>query len=164
MKRILKFIAFRSLCAVPFFALCIALCGCPAQNTAAALIGIAGTAVASLEAIDGHADLVAQIQKDFGDAQTAVLNWTPGSPTQDAHQALAIVVNDLGDLPVTVQTQAYIDLAIATVQAVLDLFPGTAPQFATTAKVRRVQIVAPKNAAEFKASWNALPGHLAQLK
>jgi len=143
--------------------LCAPLAGCPSQNTAAALVGIAGTAIASLETIEGHGDLAAQIQKDFGDAQTAVLNWKSGTPTQDVHQALAIVVNDLNLLPVSQQTQEYIILAVGTVQAVLDLFPGTDPQFATTARAMRVQIVAPKSEKEFRARWNALPGHLAPL-
>lgn len=138
--------------------------GCEKQNTAAALIGIAGVAVSSLETIEGHGDVAAQLQTVFSATQTAVLNWKAGTPTQDVSQALQIVQNDLLLLPVSVQTQAYIELALATVQAVLDLFPGTALQFATTAKVRRVQIVAPKTAAEFKASWNAIGGIAPPLK
>lgn len=138
--------------------------GCEKQNTAAALIGIAGVAIASLETIEGHGDVAAQLQTDFAAAQTAVLNWKQGTATQDVSQALALVQNDLNLLPVSQQDQAYIELAIGTVQSILDLFPGTAPQFAVTANVRRVQIVAPKTAKEFKATWNALPDHLAPLK
>lgn len=139
--------------------------GCDKQNTTAALVGIAGTAIASLETIEGNTDAAAQIQKDFTAAQTAVLNWKQGTPTEDVAQALLLVQNDLSLLPVSVQTQAYIELALGTVQSILVLFPNTVqPSFAVTAKVKRVQIVAPKTAAAFKASWNALPGHLAPLK
>lgn len=145
--------------------LCAPLAGCPSQNTTAALVGIAGTAIASLETLEGNTDAAAQIQKDFNLAQTAVLNWKTGSPTDDVAQALLLVQNDLSLLPVSQQDQAYIELALGTVQSILDLFPATTqPAFAVAAKVRRVQIVAPKTAAEFKASWNALPGHLAPLK
>jgi hypothetical protein len=152
-------------CVLPLFLclLCAPLAGCPSQNQGAALIGIAGTAIASLETIEGHGDLAAQIQSDFSAAQTAVLNWKAGTPTQDVHQVLAIVVNDLNLLPVSQQTQEYIILAVGTVQAVLDLFPGTDPQFATTARATRVRIVAPHSKAEFIQTWNNLPGHLAPL-
>lgn len=138
--------------------------GCDKQNTTAALVGIAGTAIASLETIEGNTDAAAQIQKDFTAAQTAVLNWKQGTPTEDVAQALLLVQNDLSLLPVSVQTQAYIELALASVQAVLDLFPGTAPQFATTAKARRVQVVAPKTEKEFRSRWNAIGGIAPPLK
>lgn len=137
--------------------------GCD-QNQAAALVGIAGTAIASLENIEGNSDAAAQIQKDFNAAQTAVLNWKTGTPTQEVHEVLAIVVNDLNLLPVSQRDQEYIVLAVGTVQAVLALFPGTDPAFAVTAKVApRQKIVVPKTAAEFKARWNAIGG-IAPLK
>lgn len=141
------------------------LTGCPQQNQVAALVGIAGTAIASLETIEGNTDRAAQIQQDFNLAQTAVLNWKTGSPTEDVAQALLLVQNDLSLLPVSVRTQAYIELALGTVQSILDLFPATTqPAFAVTAKVARVQIVAPKTAAEFKKSWNAIGGIAPPLK
>lgn len=141
------------------------LTGCPQQNTTAALVGIAGTAIASLETIEGNSDQAARIQKDFSLAQTAVLNWKQGTPTEDVAQALLLVQNDLSLLPVSTQTQAYIELALGTVQSILVLFPNTVqPSFAVTAKVRHPQIVAPKTAAEFKKSWNSIGGIAPPLK
>jgi hypothetical protein len=138
--------------------LCAPLAGCPSQNTTAALVGIAGTAIASLETIEGNTDAAAKIQTDFAAAQTAVLNWKAGTPTQDVAEALQLVESDLNLLPVSQKDQAYVTLAIGTVQSVLDLFPGAiAPHVAVTS------VPAPKSVAEFKARWNALPGHLAPL-
>lgn len=140
--------------------LCAPLAGCKEQNTAAALVGIAGTAIASLETIEVHTQAAAQIQTDFSAAETAVLNWKAGTPTQDVAQTLQLVESDLSLLPVSVQDQAYIELAIGTVQSVLDLFPAANPtpgmvlSPATLNHAQVLSIMAPKTADEFKARWN----------
>lgn len=144
--------------------LCLILAGCPSQNQAAALVGIAGTAIASLETIEGHTDAAAKIQVDFNAAQTAVLNWKAGSPTQDVAQALALVESDLNLLPVSVQDQAYIELAIGTVQSVIVLFPPPAPVALSAHGMSVNPLTAPKTADEFRRTWNALPGNLEPLK
>jgi len=139
--------------------ICLLCAGCPSQNQTAALVGVAGTAIASLEAIEGHTDAAAKIQTDFAAAQSAVLHWKAGTPTEDVSQALQLVESDLNLLPVSEKDRAYVELAVGTVQSVLDLFPGAvAPHIAVAGSV------APKTVDEFKAEWNALPGHLAPLK
>lgn len=146
--------------------LCALLTGCPSQNTTAALVGVAGTAIASLETLEGHTEAAAKIQTDFAAAQTAVLNWKAGTPTQDVAQALALVESDLNLLPVSVQDQAYITLAIGTVQSVLDLFPA-AQGSGITSNVRHADVntfVAPKTVDEFKARWNGIGGIASPLK
>lgn len=149
---------------------CLITTGCPTQNTTAALVGIAGTAIASLETIEGHTQAATQIQTDFSAAQTAVLNWKSGTPTQDVAQALQLVESDLNLLPVSVQDQAYIELAIGTVQSVLELFPaanptpGTVLSPATLSHAQALSIVAPKTADEFKARWNGIGGIAPPLK
>jgi len=139
--------------------LCLLCAGCPSQNQTAALVGIAGSAIASLETIEGHTDAAVKIQTDFAAAQSAVLHWKAGTPTEDVAQALQLVESDLNLLPVSEKDQAYVKLAVGTVQSVLDLFPSAvAPRVAAPAGV------APKTVEEFKAEWNALPGQLAPLK
>lgn len=138
------------------------LTGCPQQNQAAALVGIAGVAIASLETIEGHTDAATKIQVDFAAAQTAVLNWKVGTPTQDVAQALQIVMNDINLLPVSKKDQAYILLAGGTVQSVLDLFPESATSPHMLANIQLYN--PPKTKAEFIAQWNALSGNLAPLK
>lgn len=140
---------------------CIPLTACN-QNTTAALVGIAGTAIATLETIEGHTDAAAKIQADFQAAQTAVLNWKQGSPTQDVAQALQLVISDLDLLPGSSKDRAYITLALGTVQSVLDLFAQTG--VAAHAVVGTRLENPPKTVEEFKAQWNALPGGLAPLK
>lgn len=141
--------------------LCVPLAGCPSQNTTAALIGIAEVAVSSLETIEGNTAAAQQIQTDFSAAQSAVLNFKAGSPTQDVAQALKLVQDDLNLLPVSKQDEAYINLAIGTINSILLLFPQpTTGLSAHTSLVPHRTIVSntppPKNAAEFKAQWNAI--------
>ena len=127
--------------------LCGPLAGCPSQNTTAALVGIAGTAIASLETIEGNTDAAAKIQTDFNLAQTAVLNWKTGTPTEDVAEALQLVESDLHALPVSEKDQEYVALAVGTVQSVLDLFPSggvAAPHVAVASDA------APKSVEEFK--------------
>lgn len=151
--------------------ICPMFAGCPvSQNTAAALVGIAGTAVTTLESLEGHTDAATKLSKDFAAAQTAILNFKQGSVTQDVAEALALVQDDLNLLPVSTQDEAYINLAIGTINALLDLFPAQAGAVvsAHAVLVPHRTIVsntpAPKTAKQFKAQWNAIPGGLAPLK
>lgn len=106
-------------------ALAFSTTGCTSQQTAADMITTVGTAVASLEAIEGNTSAVAQIQADFAAASSAVANWKTGTPTQQVAEALALVESDLNLLPVSSQDQALIDLAIGTVDELLTEFPAT---------------------------------------
>lgn len=143
--------------------LCAPLAGCPSQNTAAALVGVAGSAIASLEVIEGHTEAAVKIQADFNAAQNAVLQWKTGTPTEDVAQALQLVESDLNLMPVSQQDQAYVALAVSTVQSVLDLFPAASAARVEVAAAAPA-VVAPRSATEFKARWNALPGRLVALR
>lgn len=146
---------------------CLLLNGCPTQDQTAALVGIAGTAIAALETIEGHTDAAAKIQKDFTAAQTAVLNWKKGTPTQDVAQALALLESDLNLLPISQKDQAYVELGIGTVQSILVLFPSAQPADGSPiplAVAMHTNVPAPKTADEFKARWNALPGSLVLIR
>jgi hypothetical protein len=154
--------------------LCTALAftttGCTSQQTAADMITTVGTAVASLEAIEGNTSAVQQIQTDFSAASSAVANWKTGTATQQVAEALTLVENDLNLLPVSSQDQALIDLAIGTVDQLLVEFPGTTSTTTPTATTvsfhyafyqakvqhRTVHLAkVPKSKKDFKAQWNA---------
>jgi hypothetical protein len=165
--KILRSSAAALLCA----ALAFSTTGCTSQQTAADMITTVGTAVASLEAIEGNTSAVQAIQTDFAAASSAVANWKTGTPTQQVAEALALVESDLNLLPVSSQDQALIDLAIGTVDQLLVEFPGTST--ATTPAVTKVSFhyafyqtqvqhrtvhlaKAPKSKKDFKAQWNAV--------
>ena len=108
--------------------------GCGAsQTTLADIVTTLGNTIAAVETLEGNSALAAQIQKDTAAAQSAVLGWKAGSPTQDVVQALNLVVSDLNLLPVAISPTdaALIALAVSTVEELLTDFgqTSTSPAF-----------------------------------
>ena len=132
----------------------LVIAGCTGQNTAAALIGIAGTAVQALIVQSGNT-VPANLPQDFAAAQSAVANWKTGSPTLQVDEALNLVITDINLIPVSAQDKAYITLAVGTVEQVLALFPPTTG--AVSASVAARPTTLPKDPSKtFKAQWNAI--------
>lgn len=132
--------------------------GCTQQQTVAELISSVGTAVASLEVIEGNTSSVAKIQADTQAASSAVLNWKAGTPDEDVIEALNLVESDLKLFPISAEDTALIDLAIGTVDQIITLLPQAAtPATLTAARVQTVKLTnAPKNKKDFAKQWNAI--------
>ena len=143
--------------------LAIGLAGCPAntQNTVGALVTVLGNAASSIAALENNPALAAQLKTDTAAASQAVLNWKNGSPTQDVVAALNIVEADLNLIPGTSQYAPLVDLAIGTVESILEIVkPGSSSIDSVSARpgiTHRVSLAnPPKTAAQFKAAWNGL--------
>ncbi len=131
--------------------------GCNGQTTAAELIATVGTAVATLETLQGNTAMVAQIKADTRAAQLAIQNWKTGTPAQDVLQVLTILQSDINLLPVNPTDQALIQLALGTVEQIVALFPGSAPPVAGAKAVRPVQLgFTVQNKNDFKKQWNLI--------
>lgn len=131
--------------------------GCNGQTTAAQLIATVGTAVATLETLQGNTAVVVQIQSDTRAAQLAIQNWKSGTPAQDVLQALTILQSDINLLPVNATDQALIQLALGTVEQIVALFPGAVPPVAAAKAVRPVKLeFTVRNKNDFKKQWNAI--------
>ncbi len=131
--------------------------GCNGQTTAAQLIATVGTAVATLETLQGNTAAVAQIQADTKAAELAIQNWKKGTPAQDVLQVLTILQSDINLLPVNATDQALIELALGTVEQIVALFPGAAPAVASAKAVRPVKLAfTVQNKNDFKKQWNAI--------
>ena len=137
--------------------------GCNGQKTTAELIGILGSAVVSLETLEGNTALAAKVQTDYQAAETAVTNWKNGTPATDVIEALNLLETDLNLFPVSAKDQALIDLAIGTVDAILASLPTSSATPSPTAATgtqsprRPVHLTnPPKNKGTFKTQWNAL--------
>ena len=152
-------------------ALAIGLAGCPAntQNTIAALVTALGNAAASIAALENNPTLSATLKTDTTAASTAVLNWKQGTPTQNVVAALNLVEADLNLFPGTSQYAPLVDLAIGTVESILEIVqPGASaidsvhPRAGVTHRVSLAN--PPKTAAGFKAEWNAMATSEAQIK
>lgn len=134
------------------------LLGCPQQSTIAALTQTLGNAAANLASLEGNPALGAKLQTDTTAAVTAINNWKSGTNAQMAIEALNLVADDLSLFPVTNQYAPLIDLAIGTVESILALLPQT-PVPATKAAAHRRSVHLsnpPKNAKEFKKTWNTI--------
>lgn len=133
-----------------------ALEGCPnhTQQNLAAVLGIAGPAIAQVANLEGNTQLSQTLLTDFAAAQRAVENWKPGTPTQSAIQVLQIVEKDLNLFPPG-QYQVYVALALGTVQSIIEVL---APPVSTTPSIQahtisvRATTLTP---ATFKSRWNA---------
>jgi hypothetical protein len=137
----------------------IGLAGCVEQQTAAALLAVAGTAAASFETFEGKTEAAATLQTDFTTFSGQVANWKSGTPTDELAEAGALVKSDLNLFPVSAKAQGLVDLIVDTVDAVLAAFPApTASATITKANVTRsvapTWTKAPKNANEFKKQYN----------
>lgn len=139
--------------------------GCPAQQTASALIKIVGSAVGSVVAIEGNTAAAQKIQADSKLAGDIVAAWVPGTPSQQALEALNLLAQDLTLIaPISPTVQALLDLASVTLQEVIQIVesqqgPNPPPQPLTAhAQVHKnVTGQTPaKDKAEFKKKWNAI--------
>jgi hypothetical protein len=134
--------------------LILALIGCPSQSTLASLTNILGTSAAQIASLEGNPDLAAKLTSSTAAAVTAINTWKPGTPSQDAVQAINIVIANLNLFPQTGQYAPLILLSLTTAEAILDILQ---PQAATPAARTAHQIImAPTMAKEFKARWNAI--------
>jgi hypothetical protein len=130
------------------------------QNTLATLVTTLGNASASIAALEGNTALAATLKADTAAATTAVLNWKSGTPTQNVIQALNLVEADLNLIPSISQYAALVDLAIGTVESIIEIVqPGASSIDSVNTRpgvTHRVYLAnAPKNAAQFKAAWQA---------
>ena len=137
------------------------LTGCPQQTTLAALTNTLGTAAASIAALEGNPTLAAQLQSDTAAAVTAIQNWKPGTPAQDAIQALNIVIDDLSLIcPPNGPCGPYaplVLLALGTAQSIIIILNPTASAFGAKRQTEKVSLtLTPKTPSQFRAQWNAI--------
>ena len=144
----------------------VILTGCPSQNTIASLVDVLGNASSSIAALQGNTQLAATLKTDTAAASSAVLNWKKGTPTQNVIQALNLVEADLNLIPGTGQYAPLIDLAIGTVESIMEIVqPGSASVQGRVGVTHRVYLKSPpKNADQFKKEWNALAPAQAQIQ
>jgi hypothetical protein len=137
----------------------MSLVGCTSneQQQISQLLTIVGNSVGGLLPIIGinNPTLAAKLQSDFGAASTAVLNWKPGTTSQDVQQALNLVITDINLIPTSTETQSLVLLAITTVQSILALLPQGAKD---TVSVKEIQKSSKTitSAKEYKKRWNAI--------
>ena len=148
--------------------LVIMAAGCN-QNTVAALVTELGSASSSIAALEGNTALAAKLKTDTTAASTAVLNWKKGSATTEVIEALNIVEADLNLFPITDKYAPLVDLAIGTVESIMEIVqPGSSSSNGVTALAgvtHRVYLAKPpKSAEQFKTKWNAMAPSEAQIK
>lgn len=142
-------------------ALAVIMAGCPSINTTSALVTVLGNAAATIAALDGNAALSATLKADTAAASTAVLNWKKGTATQNVIQALNLVEADLNLIPGTSRYAPLVDLAIGTVESILEIVqPGSSSPNGIMARpgvTHRVSLAKPPTSADqFKKEWNAM--------
>jgi hypothetical protein len=136
-------------------ALCMAAC---IQSGVAALVTTLGNASSGIAALEGNSTLAATLQTDTAAVSTAVLNWKQGSPTQNVIQALNLVEADLDLIPSTDKYAPLVDLAIGTVESIMEIVqPNSTAVQARAGITHRVYLKSPpKSAGQFKKEWNSL--------
>lgn len=137
------------------------LMGCPSQQNLSALVTVLGNASASIAALEGNTALAAKLKTDTAAAASAVTNWKKGSAATEVIEALNLVEADLDLIPGTSQYAPLVDLAIGTVESILEIVqPGSSSPNGMTARPgvthRYVLKSPPKSAAQFKKEWNQL--------
>ena len=137
------------------------LTGCPAQNTTADIVTALGNAVSTIATLEGNTALSAKITTDTARVSANVLNWKPGTPTQDVIESLNLLEADLDLVPSVGPYVPLIDFAIGTVESLMEkIQPGSSTPNGLTQRLgvsRRVYLAKPpKDAATFTKSWNAI--------
>ena len=160
-RSVTKRIGFIAVCMLVSAGMMVPLAGCPSQTTLAALTATLGNAGASIATIEGNAALAQKLQTDTTAAVSAVQNWKPGTPSQNAVQALQLVETDLNlisQIPGAQQYAPLISLALSTTISIIQIVdPGSVPAAVARAQVGGVTTSgAPKNAKDFKARWYAI--------
>lgn len=165
MKSLKKYAVIVLLCAATLF-ITVPTIGCNEQQSAAQLVEVLGSAVASLGYIEGTPqNLITQVENDTQVAASFIASWKSGTPAQDVIAALNAVESDLYLFPISSEDQALIDLAIGTVEEIMTLVSPSSS--AVQAQNRSPRIVPASrsihNRKDFKASWNGLIGSNAKL-
>ena len=142
-------------------AACIVLTGCPSLNSTAALVTVLGNAASTIATLEGNTQLAATLRTDTAAASSAVLNWKKGTPSQNAIQALNLVEADLNLIPRSSTYTPLVDLAIGTVESIIEIVqPGAAsitPQNKRVGVTHRVWLAnPPKTDAQFRTAWNGI--------
>jgi hypothetical protein len=142
-------------------AACIFLTGCPSLNSTATLVTVLGNAASSIATIEGNTQLAATLKTDTAAASSAVLNWKKGMPSQNVIQALNLVEADLNLIPGTSTYAPLVDLAIGTVESIIEIVqPGATsitPQNKRVGVTHRVWLAnPPKTDAQFRTAWNGI--------
>lgn len=145
--------------------------GCIAQSKIAGLTNILGNAASTIASLEGNSSLATKLKTDTSVAVTDINNWKSGTPAQDVIQALNTVEDDLNLIPGTSQYAPLVDLAIGTVESILELLPQSTTM--STLQAHKMSIHAshpnvnsqnaPKDKAEFKRQWNAIVASNPQL-
>jgi hypothetical protein len=139
----------------------IGLAGCWQQTTIATLVTALGNASASIATLEGNTAIAAKLKTDTAAASTAVLNWKKGSATTEVIEALNLVEADLNLFPVTDQYAPLVDLAIGTVESIMEMVqPGSSSPAGVQVRAgvtHRVYLAnPPKTAADFTKAWNGV--------
>jgi hypothetical protein len=142
---------------------CFMLAGCTSQTTISELTGVFGEAAAAFAAVEGDNATSKQISTDTALAVAQINAWKPGTPSQNAVQAINLLIADINLIPkLSQQDQAYADIVLAAAGSVITFLEANSPS-ATGAKVY-FTLLAPNNytgpkinnAKDFKKQWNAL--------
>jgi len=138
------------------------------QNDIAALVTTLGNASASIATLEGNTALAAKLQTDTAAASSAALNWKKGSAGTEVVEALNLVEADLNLIPGTSQYAPLVDLAIGTVESIIELVqPGAAsitPANPRVGVTHRVYLAnPPKSAAQFRTAWNSVKAQHPEL-
>jgi len=156
----------KSLAIVLVCVLSTVLAGCPSQSELAALVSILGVAASSVAEIQGDSAVAQRIDIDSRAASAAIASFQPGSPAQNAVQAISLLQTDISLIPLNDNVRPYVDLALGTAQSIIGLLQSQGqaigvvdvspvPQHAPRG-VRQVDLpVVPTTAKQFKAQWNA---------
>ncbi len=145
------------------------MAGCPSQTSIAALVTVLGNAASSIAALEGNTALAATLKTDTAAGASAVANWKSGTPSQNVISALNLVEADLDLFPVTSRYAPLVDLAIGTVESILEIIhPGASSIDSVHLRpgiTHRVSLAnPPKTAAQFTKEWNDLAPAEATIK
>jgi hypothetical protein len=149
-------------------ALVVPTTGCN-QSTIAALVSTLGNAASTIAAVEGNATLAAQLKTDTAAAVTAVTNWKSGTPSQDAVQAIQIVIDDLNLIcspngPAPCRPYApLVALALGTAESIILILHPATTAFGVKGDVQKTNLgYYPTDSKTFKTQWNgyctSIPG------
>jgi ABC-type molybdate transport system substrate-binding protein len=111
--------------------------------------------------MENNPTLAAKLKADSAAAAYAIDNWKQGTPSQNAIEALNLVIDDL-DLvcPANGPCGSYaplIALALGTAESIIAILNPTTQTYGTRAQVRKVNLgYYPKDAKSFKVAWNGI--------
>ena len=128
--------AFRSVIATVLIATAaLTIAGCPSQSQIAGLVNVLGTDAATIATLQGNPTVAAKLTADTAAAVTAVDNWKSGTSSQEAVEALNLVIADLNLIPQAGPYATYIVLAVTTAQTIITLLQPSTGIATASAKV-----------------------------